>query len=128
MNLARSHIPPQTDYFGSNLEITEAPQLKSDVTNQKLAKSPLNSLVHHRATKIGQAIARQPRMCQLGKQSFSENPVNVFPYQLKDYQIREVHLNNIRQNLEHRLQRAKAQGNRQLVASLNKEFQEISTN
>ena len=50
---------------------------------------------------------------------------NILKYQLKDQQVQKVHLENVRRNLNHRLQKAKARGDQELINLLNQESQQL---
>ena len=74
-----------------------------------------------------------PKTCQLEKsQPAVAKEINialeVLRYQLNDKQAKQIHLENVRNNLEKRLQAAKASGNYNLVALLQKESQQLEMN
>lgn len=53
--------------------------------------------------------------------------VNILKYQLNDRVSKEKHLENVRRNLQHRLEVAKATKNCQLVTILQEEFRQLET-
>ena len=61
---------------------------------------------------------------QAEKASFA---LDILKYQLSDRQVRQKHSENLRCNLQHRLQMAKKQGNNQLVSILQEEFRQLET-
>ena len=71
-----------------------------------------------------------PKVCQLNTyQTTKANlAVDILKYQLSDRAARHKHLENVRLNLEHRLQVAKAQNNSQLVYILQDEYKQLETN
>ena len=60
-------------------------------------------------------------------QTTTNLPLNILRYQLSDRQAKQKHLNNIRQNLNRRLQVAKAQRNKQLINILQEEYQQLES-
>lgn len=84
-------------------------------------KSHRNSL-----TQFGYA----PRVCQLSTyktQTTTNLPLNILRYQLSDRQAKQKHFDNIRQNLNRRLQIAKAEKNSQLINILQEEYRQLET-
>lgn len=53
--------------------------------------------------------------------------VDILKYQLSDRASKEKHLENVRRNLQHRLEVAKAKKNSQLVSILQEEFKQLET-
>lgn len=71
-----------------------------------------------------------PKVCQMSTyktQTTTNLPLNILRYQFSDRQAKQKHLNNIRQNLNRRLEVAKAQRNKQLINILQKEYQQLET-
>ncbi|WP_019509184.1 hypothetical protein [Pleurocapsa sp. PCC 7319] len=71
-----------------------------------------------------------PKVCQMNTyttQTTTNLPLNILKYQLSDRQAKQKHLENIRRNLNRRLQVAIAQGNLPLVNILQKESQQLET-
>ena len=71
-----------------------------------------------------------PKVCQINTdqmQATTKLAWNILRYQLSDRQAQQKHLNNVRRNLERRLQVAKAKGNNQLVNILQEEFKQLET-
>jgi hypothetical protein len=72
----------------------------------------------------------QPKVCQIN--SFVEQQeinlaVDILKYQMSDRLTQQNHFNNVRRNLEKRLQSAKASNNKTLIDLLEKEFQQLET-
>lgn len=68
-----------------------------------------------------------PRVCRidLERQERANVAVSILKYQLGDRTARQKHLENLRHNLEHRLQVAKSQGNSQLLNALQDEYEQL---
>ena len=65
----------------------------------------------------------KPKTCHI---SCNNSEVfNILKYQLKDRQVKKAHLDNVRRNLDHRLQKAKAKGDQKLIDLLNQESQQL---
>jgi hypothetical protein len=88
----------------------------------------LESKPHRGQSQIGQ-INHKPRICKLEPNPTSTGHLawDILRYQLSDRQAKQKHLENVRSNLERRLQVAKAQGNNQLVKILRDEFRQLET-
>ena len=52
---------------------------------------------------------------------------NILKYQLKDQQVQKAHLENVRRNLDRRLQKAKARGDQKLINLLNQESLQLES-
>jgi hypothetical protein len=69
------------------------------------------------------------RVCHVnaGKPTKTDLAWNILKYQLSDRASQQKHLENVRSNLEHRLQVAKTTGNNQLVNILQDEYRQLET-
>jgi hypothetical protein len=83
---------------------------------------------HRGQTKIGQ-MNHNPRICKIEPNPTATGHLawDILRYQLSDRQAKQKHLENVRSNLERRLQVAEAQGNNQLVKILRDEFKQLET-
>ena len=132
MKISRSYIRQDDEYSSSNMEITEQTVFNIKNTNYITHRCsrklfPLETSSHRCYGKIRKDNFTMPRKCQIAGEEYSEMAFSVLQYQLKDRQIRKTHFNNLRQNLERRIQIAKAKGNRHLVALLDREFGELNS-
>ena len=67
-----------------------------------------------------------PKACQTDTAEATKiNLINILKYQLGDNALKQKHIENVRLNLEHRLQMAKATGNNQLVDLLQDEYKQL---
>ena len=71
-----------------------------------------------------------PKACPIEseKQNNDNTAVNILKYQLSDRASQQRHLENLRHNLERRLQVAKLQRNSQLLEILQNEYKQLETN
>lgn len=69
-----------------------------------------------------------PKVCQINTNGQTKaNPaLDILKYQLSDRISQQKHLENLRYNLQHRLQVAKAQGNNHLVNILQDEYKQLN--
>ncbi|GAB4523464.1 MAG: hypothetical protein Tsb0014_01020 [Pleurocapsa sp.] len=117
----------------SFLEITEG-----EITGQYRHKTNKHSSVRHIAQFESQShrglrnsipkTGMLPKICHLTPAKANEEAnlaVNILRYQLSDRAAQETHLESVRRSLEKRLQRAKAQGDRQLISLLEDEFKQL---
>jgi hypothetical protein len=83
----------------------------------------------HRGQSFINQFNYQPRICEIEPKPVKTNNLawDILRYQLSDRQAKQKHLENVRSNLERRLQVAKAQGNSQLVKILRDEFKQLET-
>ena len=65
----------------------------------------------------------KPKTCHISCNK--SEAFNILKYQLKDQQVNKAHLENVRRNLDRRLQKAKAKGDQQLIKLLNQESQQL---
>ena len=71
-----------------------------------------------------------PKVCQISTyktQTTTNLPLNILRYQLSDRQAKQNHLNNIRQNLNRRLQVSRAQRNEKLINIVQEEYQQLES-
>lgn len=99
---------------------------------RSLTKNKYPHPISHRVSRnhrsygaIFQSNRYVPKTCSISKSNSTENAVDILKYQLHDETAKKVHLENIRLNLERRLESAKAQGNNYLVNLLQKESREL---
>jgi len=89
--------------------------------------SVLESPTHSR--KVCQSLFYPVRQCPLNQQGKSAEAtnlaVNILRYQLQDSISQNQHLNNLRSNLQHRLEVAQAEKNERLITMLREEFQQL---
>jgi hypothetical protein len=89
--------------------------------------SSLESFSHNQA--ISFSLRQAPQRCPLQQDTHPEEAtnlaVNILRFQLQDSVFTEKYLANVRQNLQHRLEVAQAQENRQLATMLLEEFREL---
>lgn len=120
------------------LEITETEILTRDrkQTNQYSLphfRSQLETKSHRGFNNLNNLgnITFTPKVCQINLDEADEAKINaavdISRYQLCDRKAKQRHLDSIRQNLEHRLQVAKAGGNDFLINLLNDEFKQLTT-
>lgn len=65
----------------------------------------------------------KPKTCHIACNN--SEALNILQYQLIDQQVKKVHLENARRNLNRRLQKAKSRGDQQLITLLNQESQQL---
>ena len=69
-----------------------------------------------------------PKVCQIGASQRQTNLAwNILNYQLGDRAIVQKHWENVRFNLEHRLEKANSQGDWELVGILQAEYKQLTT-
>lgn len=67
----------------------------------------------------------KPKTCHISCNN--SEALNILKYQLKDQKIQKAHLENVRQNLNRRLQKARARGDKQLIDLLNQESRQLES-
>jgi hypothetical protein len=90
--------------------------------------SPLESTQHNRAidTSQHQVTAQQCTLNQKTSSAEARNlAVNILRYQLQDSAAQQKHLENLRNNLQRRLETAQTKDNCQLVTMLQEEFRQL---
>ena len=65
----------------------------------------------------------KPKTCHISCNN--SEALNILKYQLVDQQVKKAHLENVRHNLNRRLQKAKAKGDQKLINLLNQESQQL---
>ena len=65
----------------------------------------------------------KPKTCHISCNN--SEAFNILKYQLIDKKVKQAHLENVRRNLNRRLQKAKARGDQQLINLLNQESQQL---
>ena len=100
--------------------------------NPKLPRhiSGLSSTKHRKIGKQEQA-SQMPTICSINLDADPAETinlaVNILKYQLNDRASKQKHVENVRRNLQHRLQAAQASENRELVSILQEEFRQLGT-
>jgi len=91
--------------------------------------SSLESPSRHRGdqAKIAPARPEISRGTQVAQAEAINLAVSILDYQLKSGAAQQKHLENLRSNLQHRWQVAKATNNSQLMAMLQEEFKQLAT-
>ena len=87
---------------------------------------------HRGRYDLGKNLAKTnylPRVCRLNseRQNRASLAVDILKYQLGDRVSQQKHLENLRHNLERRLQVAKSQGNSELLNILQDEYEQLKT-
>ncbi|ELS01624.1 hypothetical protein Xen7305DRAFT_00013290 [Xenococcus sp. PCC 7305] len=67
----------------------------------------------------------KPKTCHISCNN--SEAFNILKYQLKDQKIQKAHLENVRQNLNRRLQKARARGDEKLITLLNQESRQLES-
>jgi hypothetical protein len=123
--------PPKLEVTES--EINGAYQRELDKYSYPRHISSYNSESHRQYGKILRNIPSLPKSCQLPVSQVEQSEVldtalNILRYQLNNEQAQQTHLDNLRHNLERRLQAAKASGNDFLIDLLQAESQQLEMN
>ena len=89
--------------------------------------SSLESPNHKIANSNSLLVSPSPTQKKAGEVKVSNLAVSILTYQLRDNAARQKHLVNLRSNLQHRFEVAKAAQNTQLMTMLQEEFRQLST-
>ena len=112
----------------TNLEISEAQILDSNQSTRIKYPRHINQRVSFNHRNYG-AIFRSnvaiPKTCSISNLNSCDKALTILQYQLKDETVKKAHLENVKRNLERRLQAAKAKGNNHLINLLQQEFQAL---
>ena len=83
----------------------------------------------HRGGYNPSKINYAPRLCEINpkKPDRVNLAINIIKYQLRDRTARQKHLENLRSNLNYRLQVAKSQKNERLLNILQDEYKQLET-
>jgi hypothetical protein len=126
MKISKSYFNFDDEYSSSSMEISERSLNKIDCQcSSRLL--PLESQSHRHYGKINHSSFVAPKRCHVSGEQYSELAFSILQYQLKDEQTKATHFNNLKHNLERRMQAAKAQGNEGLVALLTQESRQIAS-
>ena len=87
---------------------------------------PLESNFHRGSCKLEHGYFASSRTCRLEKVQKPDSALKILTYQLRGQKAKETHLNNLKNSLNHRIETARLQRNKELVTTLNKELQEIT--
>lgn len=131
MKISRSYFDINDEYPSSVMEITERSSIKTYrqcSLNRNCASKllSLESQSHRKYGKISHSSFTTPKRCHITGEQYSEQAFSILQYQLRDEKARATHFNNLKRNLERRIQTARAQGNEQLVALLTQESCQIA--
>jgi hypothetical protein len=89
--------------------------------------SSLESFSHNQANNF--SLRQAPRKCPLQQNTYPEEAtnlaVNILRSQLQGNVLTEKYLENVRHNLQHRLEVAQSEDNCQLVTMLQEEFRQL---
>ncbi len=110
------------------LEITDSQITEQTPHNRTRYPRHINPRVsrnHRSYGAIFHSNISSPKTCAISHVGSVENALSILQYQLQDETAKKAHLENIKINLERRLQAAKAQGNNYLVDLLQKESREL---
>ena len=131
MKLTKSYFNIHDEYPSSIMEITDR-QLGKTNCKRSLSRGCKNSLLplespsHRNYGKIRHNFLTAPKQCQIAGEQYSEKVFSVLQYQLKQ-EVKQIHLDNLKRNLERRIQTAKAKGNHRLVDLLIQESRDIAS-
>ena len=131
MKISQSYLNIEDEYPLSVMEITDRQTAKS--YRKSFGCRKINRLVppetqsHRKYGKIGNTSFIVPRSCRLNQNKPAKTAFSILQYQLKDREAIQAHTDNLRRSLERRIKTAKAQGNQELVAMLDREFREITS-
>ena len=106
----------------SILPHSEKPRLPRHISSWEISRhKAVNRYSSHHA----------PKKCPLSPNADSTTAinlaVNILRYQLQDHAAQQKHLENLRCNLQHRLEVAQAMNNNQLVTILEEESKQLKT-
>ena len=122
-----------SDYAKKRGSITHSENIAglsySEPTKARLPRhiSSLESPSRHQVyrAKITPTEQKSPRDTQADQAETINLAVSILDYQLKNSAAQQKHVENLRSNLRHRWQVAKANKNSQLMAMLQKEFRQL---
>ena len=128
LNLSLYSDKKRNKYHSEKI-VLEIPNIQ---TNPKLPRhiSGLSSTKHRKLGKQGQT-SQMPTVCSINLDADPAETinlaVNILKYQLNDRTSKQKHVENVRRNLQHRLQVAQDSENRELVSILQEEFRQLET-
>ena len=117
-----------TQYTSPTIEITESEITSHNRKHNWKATYPRHlcrreSQFHRSPGAIFQDGLAKPKTCHISCNN--SEALNILKYQLVDREVKKAHLENVRRNLDRRLQKAKARGDRKLIDLLNQESQQL---
>ena len=123
-----SHIKPRGYKYKLDIVETEISDWQSRIYLPHHISAP-ETKSHRVKGEVG-TINHLPKICRIEseKQNNDNIAVNVLKYQLSDRTSRKKHFENLRHNLEHRLQVAKSQGDSRLLDILQDEYKQLEIN
>ena len=110
------------------LEITENQIFGSSQAKRIKYPRHINQRVSRNHRNYGAIFNRNftiPKTCSISNPNSAENTLSILQYQVQDEAAKKTHLENIKLNLERRLQAAKVEGNKDLINLLQKESGEL---
>ncbi len=117
----RQYLPPTMEI--TEKEITRHNRRHTWQSNYPRHLRPRESQFHRSPGAIFHNGLAKPKTCHISCNS--SEALNILKYQLIDQQVKQAHLENVRRNLNRRLQKAKARGDQQLINLLNQESQQL---
>lgn len=132
MKISKSYLNVNEEFPSSVMEINDQVLIKKPCKNSLNRDNcrsflPLESQSHRYYGKINQSSFAAPKRCNINGGQYSEQVFSILQYQLNDEKAKATHFNNLKRNLERRIQSAKAKGNTELVALLTQEFRQIGS-
>jgi len=120
-NLFHSSISNNSKYCSSLVELG-VPSNNQRRAPRHISSPETNS---HRGQSAFVRIDYTPKVCRIKPAPELNVAVDILRYQLSDRATKQKHLENVRCNLRHRLEVAKAKGNKQLVSMIQAEYGEL---
>lgn len=106
-----------------------SPVVELGISNNNQYQRPRHISVRETNSHRGQGafnhLNYRPKTCRLKPVQELNVAVDILRYQLSDHATQQKHLENVRCNLRHRLEVAKAKGNNQLVNIIQAEYREL---
>ena len=124
LNLS-SYSNNRSDFSYSNVEDFRFPKVEHNKLPRHI--SSLESPNHKIANSNSLLVSPSPTQKKAGEVKVSNLAVSILTYQLKNNAARQKHLANLRSNLQHRFEVAKAAQNTQLMTMLQEEFRQLSS-
>ena len=132
LNLSRHQNNQKSKGYSEKIDL-EMPQGQLKQIKPKLPRhiSSIESKDYRFSTNQNKT-SQMPTACPTNLANDSSEAINlavsILKYQLQDRASQQKHLENVRRNLQHRLEVAKAEENRKLVTILQAEFRQLETN
>ena len=125
LNLS-SYLNNRGNFSYSDVEDFRFPKVEPDRLPRHISslESPDRKIANSNSLLVLSKSASQKKAEEVKVSNLS---VSILTYQLKDNAARQKHLANLRSNLQHRFEVAKAAQNTQLMTILQEEFQQLSS-